>query len=465
MTHAAQILNQAEDIEALQQYRFAFDAIHMWPIVRHKVLWACCKRIENLVFERDPKLAAQTQNIRQQHLSSLSKDDILERIAELKSSQVLVISTPRQTANFDGRTINKYLWPFEQLTECATLNEAFSLEELRTDHAHQLWHEYVFQYARIQCRESASEADQLAIAGLISCIKRLFGQWLDDSIYAQVSNLLMVCASRLAYWKQAYARIFDNVQPRVMVLGNASYGHRGFLVDWAKAAGIRVAEFQHAAIHKNLTPYQYPPHTAGSEYARRYLPDDFLAFGAYWQSIFNSPSQFLPIGNPYFQLSKQSFSTNGQDILVCLNGFDMAYAIDYLMRLHSVASGRVIRVRLHPVVQQLQAELANQLPADMQFSAAGSSLFDDFATAGWVISEASTVIYEALALGLPTFLMPTREWPRLPGLLDADNALQVDVFRQPPGITGSDDAYFGDNWRAMLRKYLTQQGVSCYESA
>ncbi|WP_416305796.1 hypothetical protein [Neptunicella sp. SCSIO 80796] len=430
----------------------------MWPILRHKVLWACCKQIEGIKFDRNPALSARRNEQRKQHLAELTPQALNDKFARLRQNDVLIVSAARQTEIVDGHPVNRYIWPFEELLSISALVE----EEPNSDVGdNRIWHEYIFDFARKSPPQHVCQEDQQAILGLLDWIKSTYGDWLDESAYQSYKNQLEVTATRLGYWKSCYQKIFAAVKPKLVIIGNASYGNRAFLIKWAKEFGARVAEFQHAAIHENLTPYQYSADTLQSDYVRDYLPDDFLMFGSYWQSVYHGGARPVIIGHPYFQYVYKKFHRTAQELLVCINGFDNDYCIRYLRDLISKFSAENIVIRFHPSVHQLQHQYKDILGENIRFSAPDTSLFDDMARASMVIAEASTVIYESLACGIPTFLIPTRQWPQLPGLGAADMVLSVEnkITSQQPMQNSDQFQYFGEHWQSNLAAYLTSIGI------
>lgn len=453
----ASLLIKLEDISELNKFRFAYDNILMWPLIRHRILWDCCKKLENIAFEQSPVLASNKKKVRQSLTHHLSLADIEGRLQCLPASEVLVVSAGRQQAEIEGQSWNKYIWPFASMVSTAALVDG---ETHNVGIQHVLPHELVFEYGRRFSGTEYQHTDLPKIERFIDYLREVFGQWLDESVFVSVKNQLTVISARLKFWHQAYLKIFEKVQPKLIVIGNASYGNRAFLIKWAKDVGIRVAEFQHAAIHKNLTPYQYSPATLQSGYVRDYLPDDFLMFGAHWQRIYRGGAIPRIIGNPYFQYRVESFRHQPKVFLVCINGFDNQFCVDYLRYLIKQYPQKKIRIRFHPSVFQLKDFYHQHLPKEVAYSSLNQDLFSDFKDAEVVIAEASTVIYESLSCAIPTYLIPTREWPKLSGLYEADRLLSVKDVADSVSVTEQGKSqYFGEQWQSKLNTYLQEMGL------
>lgn len=434
---------------------FSCDAVPMWPYVRRKVIWLCYSRMTDVHFS--PVAVKHELNRNMKGKSGLTSGQILSELDSLPSADILIFTTAVHRVTEDGKDFNKYASPLQQEVANTLIFEDNA--RLRP-YCHELAtfnHFYVFEYARLMPAK-IEEEDAAEIALLIAHIRECFGQWLFDQDYISIEHELSVIGTRLPSWRIAYHKIFQSTTARLIILEDACYGKRTHLVKWAKEHGIRVAEFQHGFIDREHAAYNFNTSKATNDYARICLPDDFLFFGEYWRRNNTLPMQQKVIGNPYYQIKlAQSECIVENTILVCINGFDMDYIKAFLGKLKNFVGNWHITLRVHPNLLYLLQYIDDVFPDTFSLSPPSIPFIEELCKTQILIAEPSTVIFESLAAGKTTYLLPTRNYTyaNIKGLKSLDELDEIlENGKVSPNICSSPDYYFDSNWRVNFKQYI-----------
>jgi hypothetical protein len=234
-----------------------------------------------------------------------------------------------------------------------------------------------------------------------------------------------------------YARLFDDVTPRGLVLMNA-YGHHG-AVAAARARGLPVVEFQHGVIHRDHPGYIW------SDAARRVadalpIPTAIATWGEFWSGILLRAGYWEnrhvhAVGSTRMDWLRNRLGDAGgapddvlhivfttqhptrEAALAVLDEFlaltrDRAVAVNLTLKVHPIEQPHLPVYRdfaaKHPEVRVLAAREADTLAL---IAAA------DVHVSGW-----STCHYEAIGLGTPTVVLQfpgpnrTADMADLPGV-------------------------------------------------
>jgi len=254
-------------------------------------------------------------------------------------------------------------------------------------------------------RISISKKEQRMLLEIQQQIEERFDVSIDDlSIIAL--NKLLVRKSELIF----YSRLLKKCLPRVVVL-ICSYGEK-VLIEACKNLGIPVVELQHGTSMGRYHPgYSFP-----KEYkAKLTFPDYLMTFGDFWTNRAEYPigvDKIFSVGFPYFEKeAKKYHHIEKKEQIVFIsqgiigNGKKMSqFAID----LHGKKNFPYdVIYKLHP------GEYAGWADEYPWLIGSGVKVVDSDAVPLYrILAESkaqvgvySTVIYEGLGFGLPTFLL------------------------------------------------------------
>lgn len=449
-----QDLLNLEDHDALDKYRFSTDCIHMWPFIRVSILLSCRNSLEGFHYEKFVDKSSASTEKRHNLLKDVTVENFDLDIKALSPSNAIVFTSASNRSVVNGMKRNIYSWPFEETLERILLVEDSPSGELSNHIDNVFWHEKIFQVARIKAKgNDPTDTEAKNISDLLIYLRSVYGHLCPSDIWSKLETQLKVMATRLPFWKQSYLQLISRIGPKFVVIDNASYGNRAFLIFWLKQCGIPVLEFQHGAINEGTPAYRHnslPP----VHWIHQYLPDQVLFWGENWLDKYQAELKKIVIGNPVFLEQKKQFKRISYHVLVCLNGFKPSIALPLLSEIANKFPCKKFKLRLHPVIRKNFHFWSEQLPENCFFcnDTVHNTLYEDLSNSLLVISEPSTVIYEALHLGIPTFVLQTTSW-RYP-VPNAEELLKRETLPQVTAANSPCEQYFGGDWKERLHTHL-----------
>lgn len=234
---------------------------------------------------------------------------------------------------------------------------------------------------------------------------------LDDRARAKAVRSLLIRYRRAASARSSFARLLDRVQPRVAFVQGASYGDRAALIAAAHERGVRVAEHQHGWIGPSHASYNFG-RVAALDPMRQTLPDDLLTFGDFWSESVRVPFSTVAVGKP--ALDARRGSADPLDArpraLAMISGVhdpDRTEAATLAVR-HALPDDWELLFRPHPSERHVLATRYPGIAAHPGIAVdARADVLDTLGAVRGAIGVASTVLYEALALGCPVIVRAT----------------------------------------------------------
>lgn len=203
-------------------------------------------------------------------------------------------------------------------------------------------------------------------------------------------------------------RLLDRLQPRIVFMEDASYGSRANLIAMMKDRNITVVEPQHGWIGSSHGAYNFGAAMSKPE-LKRTLPDVLMTFGEFWSSHIRHPATVVAIGKPHLEAMAREappFDSRKQEVLVVSSVADPSEMAAFTLAVRdALPPGWRVRFRPHP---SERASLRERYPtldgADGVGFDENSDVYESLKTARGVVGVASTVLYEALAMGCHVFV-------------------------------------------------------------
>lgn len=260
------------------------------------------------------------------------------------------------------------------------------------------------QFAARARRPSAVQARD--IERYLQLLRGAFGDTLGASHFLHMRRTLEVCAATAATWHAGYQRFFHTRRPKLLQIDGASYGGMwSYIVRWARAAGIPVAEFQHGYIGHDHYAYNYAEAVADSAY-REGLPDYLLTFGQYWADSVQTPSEKVVIGGPRMNehLRAATPPAGAPYVLLASTGVGADFYLSVVQGLlHGLPQGCTVRFRPHPGEREVAAANYAALLADTRVCLDPEpDVYRSMEGAALVVGDITTLMFEAIGLGVPT---------------------------------------------------------------
>jgi len=268
-------------------------------------------------------------------------------------------------------------------------------------------HDWITLWSRFAKRlRRLSFAEQQAIDGFVRKLREAFGDTLGPAHFQHMRRTLEGSARSAASWYTGYQRFFDARRPKLLQIDGASYGGIwSYVIRWARAAGIPVAEFQHGYIGHDHYAYNYAASMADSIY-RDGLPDYLLTFGQYWADSICTPSQKVVIGSPRMSgyCLADTPPAGTPYVLLASTGVGPDFYRSVVQGLLStLPAGFEVRFRPHPGERQMAAVNYAALFTDTRIRLdTEPDVYRSMAGAALVVGDITTLMFEAVGLGVPT---------------------------------------------------------------
>lgn len=247
----------------------------------------------------------------------------------------------------------------------------------------------------------------------VRVLVREFADRLDDRLTNQqvdaISSTAIYAAATAQHQQEAFARVLDAVDPRLVVMEDASYGTRGALISTMKARGILVVEPQHGWIGPTHAAYNFGSAMSAPELSVT-LPDELLTFGEYWSEGIRHPAPSTAIGKPHLETMATlapRWSDRPREVLMVSSVTDPEAMTEFALALRrELPTDWLLRFRPHPserpVVQNVYASML-AVPGIALDEV--SDVYESLARARGIVGIASTVLFEALAMGCRVFVL------------------------------------------------------------
>ena len=259
-------------------------------------------------------------------------------------------------------------------------------------------------------------------------VKKAFG--LKKYSPARVASYL-----RYFYWGKIFYRfLLKRLKPKYLLLDNpGDYP----ITAAAKEIGIKVIEFQHGVATRHYPPISWGAYALKHK-AKLAIPDRIFLYGNYWKQEWSINGfwndELVSVGScrldKYRKIIRPKKNTNTCKIVLTTQGVDTNNLIKYIKEFNKRALGRLkfkLFIKLHPQFDRnwLQYEVAFAQDANIQIIPGSESptTFELLTAAHFHVSIYSACHYEALALGIPTIIIPLVGYENVKHLYETGHAL------------------------------------------
>ena len=247
-----------------------------------------------------------------------------------------------------------------------------------------------------------------AVSRVISGVAERFGFSLDPERVARIERAAIYRLARIRHVEKQYTRLLDQVQPRAVVMEDASYGGRASVISMMKDRGIRVLEPQHGWIGPSHGAYNFGSAMSTPE-LKKTLPDILLTFGDFWTSSVRHPAEVVSIGKPY--LEEQARDVPGladrpREFLIVSSVAEPHKMAEFTLAVRDALGSRWrVLFRPHPSerarVKERYPDLLGARGIEFDLD---PDVYSVLRRVRGVVGVASTVLYEALVMGCHVFV-------------------------------------------------------------
>jgi hypothetical protein len=407
-----------EDEPALLEYACAVTQIPLWSLIRNLFFRFA---MSDQLFSRSLVEQKRGENFRRNVLGAVHavfRATVHNALRARSMRGQIVITTGSAGLLWqNGRWFNRLSDYFVSVgpERTVTVEDLFAWQwrsprysERRLFHTPLFLHGYIAGKLRVADRHRRKAAELVALVR--ERARQAFDWDLGDKRAEFLTRLLARDTAAIPVLSREYRRLLTRLQARLVLKEMACYGRSAVFNVTARELGITLAEHQHGLVSLGHDAYNVAPALAASAAYRRTLPEYLLSYGPWWGAQMSVPVTAVPIGNPHRTERVRKFERSAgrtDDILILSDGYETARYVELARELARLLGGeRRIVFRPHPIERQ---RFKTAPPADLgEVHIDGNlDIYDSFAAAGVVVSEASTGLFEAVGIVEKIFALQT----------------------------------------------------------
>lgn len=392
-----------ENSSNILNYHFSYKNILIWPFIRFFLIRGLCeKEYLNKNLRTEP-FFPQINPIHDVYRSFIKNPYF--------SSQKDLIFLYAGRSNFKGPDNRYHHNLFDFYAKLFSKNTMLleetiiELDNLNRDFQYVYYTDFIKHAVNFYSSNmKVNSVDQYTINLIIDYLKKNLREELDRDLLTTLKNLLEQFSKSIPAFYSLYNLLFRKLKPKLVFIEDACYGyHNAIKLKVLHDLKIKTAEFQHGWIGKKHEGYNYSNFLYHSKIYRDYLPNYLLTFGSYWNNQMKVPVKKVVIGSAnvkYDFYYKKKKNTSMKTILFAATLEHKSY-INLLTKIYSQNKNNFkIIFKLHPLDNEQTIDKYRQFEKHINFEIAYSkSLYDYLYDCDYLITDFSTVLYEAVAIG------------------------------------------------------------------
>lgn len=471
------VLTKIENDERILQFRFQYKNMLVWPSIRFNVLRMISNRRFNLTARKKIEFS------KKQYIEKLIKCIKIGFKSPFFWGQkdfLYFYGTAGNVITSSGKVYNRvYDWFVMEYNEHSGVIETRGQTNYKDDkHVDKRYLDAVsflieiLSYLKKPDYKDVLMADKLLDYLCNECRLEIS----EDEVKRFKKNILFT-SKAIRYMDKIFPRLFHALIPKIVFIEDGCFGGRNaYLIKILHGLNIKTAEVQHGWIGKSHEAYVHSKFLCDSAEYASYMPDYFLGWSEYWLDKIAIPGDKIPIGNPQFWQQYQALQGYRKKRLQsdCMTILWIAFGDNdknkrFLAEFIKASDNEYnIRIRLHPALRWLKREYEEYENNERIMIDELESIYDSLYLADYVIAETSTVIYEALAVGKPVFVLYSERvaafelldvapvFKNVNELLDLLRGTDVNMYCNAENRK----KYFGDMWQQKFHRFIRTIDVS-----
>lgn len=442
----------------LLKYKFSKSGYCMWPYIRHQIVSYLLYGNNSSIKFEDTTLPEEKQKIKK--IMSLMVDyartlALSKKQGTIKTKKALFLSCDSSDINSEYGWYNRTLDFFAECFPNDSQMLILSTNTLCTPRRFKNYFIDVRLHTNIKIIERFNHINSKDISqvdSLLSEVENQFpciGSYLED----RIKKLLMRKCRSIDYEIKYLSKLVDRIKPKVAVIEDGCYGYdKAVYIKILKNKGIKVFEAQHGLIGLNHPAYNFI-FDRKSEYVD-YLPDVFMSYGKYWESVSRLPIRVIPIGAPNFYSNSVEDKEKKGRILIALTDYS-SYWIRFVKDYLKDNNEADIVIKSHPLSTYLLDDFCEFKDVNGIELCAQGNIYDFISEAEFILSDMSTVIFEAYCRKKKVFVYDCEQSNIF---IPKEIGFRIKAYREFKDIVDkleknsymfndNVDYYFDSNWR------------------
>lgn len=456
-----------EEEHDLLKYKFSNSGYCMWPYIRFQI-------VSYLVMGDNTAIRSSEDNnlVRSSKLKILGKlfleyfNSIVQykNIGRLNKSRLLFVTNDRSDIPSQDGWYNRNLDGF---ADCNARDSQIIILSDNTRHTPRRFQRFYFDVRHtlnskvLERINSINTDDKHTAEMLINELKEHLPE-INDYLDNRIMPILYRKCKCIDFDIKHIKALIKKVNPEIAIVEDGCYGYdKSILIKTFKDNKITVMEPQHGLIGLNHPAYNYS-YSKESEY-NRYLPDYYLSYGQYWESVSRLPIKVIPVGAPNFYSNLVDGKEKKGRILIALTDYS-SYWIDFVKDCLSDKKEVDIVIKAHPLSTNLLDDFREFEDVEGIELCAQGNIYDFISEAEFIMSDMSTVIFEAYCKKKKVFVydceqsnnfIPKEIGFRIKSYSDFNSI--VDILDNSNYLFADNvDYYFNSNWRDNYTKIFTR---------
>lgn len=466
------ILDKVENDEKILQFRFQYKNMLVWPFIRFNVLRIITNRRFN--FTSIPK----NEFKKTEYIGKLIKcieSGFKSPFFWRQKDFLYFYGAEGNIITSSGRVYHRiYDWFVVEYNVRSGVIETRGQIKYKDDkHVDKRYLDAVDFLIEILCYlNKPSDKDILMADALLDYLCNECRLEISSDEVKRLKNNILFLSKAIRYMDKIFCRLFHELKPKIVFIEDGCFGGKNAcLIKILHGLNIKTVEVQHGWVGKGHEAYIHSEFLCGNAEYETYMPDYFLGWSEYWLDKITIPSEKIPIGNPQFWQQYQTFQEHQKkeilpsDYITILwiafgdNDKNKRFLSEFIKTSDNEYN---IRVRLHPALRWLKREYREYEDNERIVIDELDSVYDSLYLCDYVIAETSTVIYEALAVGKPTFVLYSEAaaafelldvapvFKNVNELLDLLHCTNMSMYCN----TENRKKYFGDMWKEKFFNFI-----------
>lgn len=343
-------------------------------------------------------------------------------IDSLKGCQVLIVNNKHRFVMLDGKQFCPITGMIESIldTQIGYCTQVYDRGSFRCyDSDNDINYNRIRKTPRLLFAEEELDAYVLKLGTIFDSVYAIS---LEEPFYRDVKAQVRYVADIMGYM-DFYRRVLIQVRPKCLILSSYYATVDSLMIAEAKQLGIATIEVQHGTIGNEHVAYN----CLEQRYDRPGMPDYLAAYGLFDREVprnFVPPHRVILTGNLFLEhirrrldLDNPAKNGNKTNKTVLIVSFNMKNEplVNFAVELKEKCPDWKVIYRFHPEEKIIDKNRRWMLDAGVQCQDDFRvSIYNLIAESDYVVGTKSTVLYESMCFGKPSYILRTesheRDW-------------------------------------------------------